>query len=53
MLIEQNRDPKTGYLKGHTGNYIFAHIDSADDLVNQIIPVRFSRIENETLFGVV
>ena len=53
VLIEQNRDPKTGYLKGHTGNYIFANIDSADDLVNQIIPVRFSRIENETLFGVV
>ncbi len=52
VLIEQNRDPETGSLKGYTGNYMSVHIDGSDDLINQIIPVRLSRIENETLFGV-
>jgi len=28
------------------------HIDDSDDLINQIIPVYLSRIENERLFGV-
>ena len=52
VLIEQNRDPETGYLKGYTGNYMSVHIDDSDDLINQIIPVYLSRIENERLFGV-
>ncbi len=53
VLIEQNRDPETGYLKGYTGNYMSVHIDGSDDLINQIIPVRLSRIENEKPIGII
>ena len=51
MLMEQNRDPETGYLKGYTGNYMSVRIDGADDLINQIIPVRLFRVENDILYG--
>lgn len=53
VLIEQNRDPKTGLLKGYTGNYIPVHIYGVDDLINQIIHVHLSYVENDTLFGIV
>ena len=53
VLIEQNRDPKAGLLRGYTGNYIPVHIYGVDDLINQIIPVHLSYVENDTLFGIV
>jgi threonylcarbamoyladenosine tRNA methylthiotransferase MtaB len=52
VLIEQNRDPITEMLKGYTGNYIPVHVPGTDDLINQIVLVRMSHLESDTLFGV-
>jgi len=39
VLIENQRDKKSGWLKGHTGNYIPVIVEGSDSLKNHLVPV--------------
>lgn len=53
VLVENNRDPVTGMLKGYTENYLPVHFTETDKLMNQIVSVRLSHIKNDILFGTI
>lgn len=48
VLFEQK---KNGLWTGLTDNYIRVKIQSERDLYNQIIPVKFKMVENQTVLG--
>ena len=52
VLIESQRDRKTGLLKGFTSNYIPVLIQAEDELKNKLVMVCIERIDvNGTVFG--
>jgi threonylcarbamoyladenosine tRNA methylthiotransferase MtaB len=52
VLVEQNREPSTGMLKGMSSNYIPVLIDGADKLKNSIQTVTITRVsENLMVYG--
>jgi threonylcarbamoyladenosine tRNA methylthiotransferase MtaB len=51
VLIEGNRDKTTGYLKGLTRNYIPVLLQGSEKLLDQVVPVRLTRIEHGKVFG--
>jgi threonylcarbamoyladenosine tRNA methylthiotransferase MtaB len=51
VLIENQRDHKTGYLKGHSEQFIPVLVEGGDRLTNQIIPVTITQVENGQVFG--
>ena len=53
VLIENQRDKKTGKLKGHTGNYIPISIDGPDPYKNSLIPVTMQKILGDYIEGCV
>ena len=51
VLIENQRDLKTGLLKGHSEQFIPVLVEGGDRLTNQIIPVTITQVENDQVFG--
>ncbi len=51
VLIENQRDRKTGLLKGHSEQFIPVLVDGGDRLYNRIIPVTITQVENDQVFG--
>lgn len=53
VLLENQRDKKSGWLKGHTGNYIPVILEGADSLKNSLIPVTLQRVSEQQVIGCV
>jgi len=51
VLVESNRDKKTGFLTGYTDSYIRVVIDGPDELINRIIPVKVVKVSKGSIFG--
>lgn len=52
VLIEEKRDPETGWLKGISSNYITTLIDGPDDLKNRLVRVKgLSLSDDDRLLG--
>ena len=51
VLIENQRDRKSGKLKGHTDNYIPIILDGPDSLKNQLIPVTLQQVSGDHVEG--
>ena len=53
VLIENQRDTKSGLLKGHTGNYIPVMVAGPDSLKNNLVPVTLQRVSEHQVTGCV
>ena len=53
VLIENQRDTKSGLLKGHTGNYIPSIVEGSDSLKNSLVPVTLQRVCEHQVTGCV
>jgi len=53
VLLENQRDTKSGWLKGHTGNYIPVILEGADALKNNLVPVTLQKISESQVAGCV
>ena len=53
VLIENQRDRKSGWLKGHTGNYIPVIVEGSDSLKNNLVPVALQRVSEHQVTGCV
>ena len=53
VLIENQRDRKSGWLKGHTGNYIPVIVEGPDSLKNNLVPVALQRVSEHQVTGCV
>lgn len=53
VLFENQRDTKSGWLKGHTGNYIPVILEGADALKNNLVPVTLQKISESQVAGCV
>ena len=53
VLIENQRDKKTGKLKGHTDNYIPISLDGPDPYKNSLMPITLQRISGDHIEGCV
>ena len=53
VLIENQRDTKSGWLKGHTGNYIPVIMEGSDSLKNNLVPVALQRVSEHQVTGCV
>lgn len=51
VLVESSRDPESGNLRGHTGQYIPITLKGPDDLMNRIIPVTLHSIAGQEAAG--
>lgn len=51
VLIENQRDTKSGWLKGHTSNYIPVLLDGADTLKNNLVPVTIQKVSEQQVIG--
>jgi threonylcarbamoyladenosine tRNA methylthiotransferase MtaB len=51
ILLEGKRDKVRQLLSGLTENYIRVHVDAAEALVNQLVPVRLVAVEGEEALG--
>ncbi len=51
VLIENQRDTKSGWLKGHTGNYIPVILEGNDALKNSLIPVTLQSVSEHQVIG--
>ena len=51
VLVENQRDRKTGLLKGHSEQFIPVLVAGGDRLINKIIPVTITQVENDQVFG--
>lgn len=51
VLIENQRDTKSGLLKGHTGNYIPVMVAGPDSLKNNLVPVTLQRVSEQQVTG--
>jgi threonylcarbamoyladenosine tRNA methylthiotransferase MtaB len=49
VLIERRRDRRTGWLVGMSGNYMRVLAQGPDALMNQIVPLRMIRLEDEQM----
>lgn len=52
VLIEWGRDPKNGFLRGFTSNYLRVFVQGPDEWKNQIIPVILKRSKDSEIFGI-
>ncbi len=50
-LIERERDPETGLLKGITDNYIKVFLPGPDAIMNRIRPVRITSVDANRVFA--
>jgi threonylcarbamoyladenosine tRNA methylthiotransferase MtaB len=53
VLIENQRDSKSGWLKGHTGNYIPVILEGSDAMKNNLIPITLQNISEKQVTGCV
>lgn len=53
VLIENQRDKKSGQLKGHTDNYIPISLDGPDPLKNCLVPITLQKISGDFVEGCV
>jgi len=53
VLIENQRDKKSGKLKGHTDNYIPINLEGPDTLKNQLVPITLQKISKDHVEGCV
>ncbi|MEK9627654.1 MAG: tRNA (N(6)-L-threonylcarbamoyladenosine(37)-C(2))-methylthiotransferase MtaB [Nitrospinota bacterium] len=53
VLIENQRDKKSGMLKGHTDNYIPISLDGPDILKNRLIPITLQKVSGNHVEGCV
>ena len=53
VLIENQRDRKSGWLKGHTCNYIPVIVEGSDSLKNNLVPVALQRVSEHQVTGCV
>jgi threonylcarbamoyladenosine tRNA methylthiotransferase MtaB len=53
VLIENQRDKKSGWLKGHTSNYIPVILEGSDSLKNNLVPVTLQNISDQQVTGCV
>jgi threonylcarbamoyladenosine tRNA methylthiotransferase MtaB len=53
VLVEQERDRQTGFLKGYDDKYIKILLKGPDYYKSKIIPVRIEKIEMDSTFGVI
>ena len=53
VLLENQRDKKSGWLKGHTGNYIPVLLEGTDSLKNSLVPVTLKRVSEQQVIGCV
>ena len=51
ILIENERDASTNFLKGISSNYLPVLIDAGDKLKNKIVDVKIQKMEGMKLFG--
>ncbi|QPJ60501.1 MAG: tRNA (N(6)-L-threonylcarbamoyladenosine(37)-C(2))-methylthiotransferase MtaB [Candidatus Nitronauta litoralis] len=51
VLVESNRHPETGELRGHTEHYIPTTLKGPDDLMNQIVPVTLQSVTGQEAAG--
>ena len=53
VLIENQRDKKSGQLKGHTDNYIPITLDGPDPLKNCLVPITLQKVSGDYVEGCV
>jgi threonylcarbamoyladenosine tRNA methylthiotransferase MtaB len=53
VLIENQRDTKSGWLKGHTSNYIPVLLEGSDSLKNNLVPITLQNITEQQVTGCV
>ena len=53
VLVENQRDTKSGWLKGHTGNYIPLTFEGSDSLKNRLVPVTINSVSQTRVTGCV
>jgi len=53
VLIENQRDKNSGWLKGHTGNFIPVTLEGADSLKNSLVPVTLKEVSEHQVIGCV
>jgi len=51
VLLENQRDKKSGWLKGHTGNYIPVILKGADSLKNSLVCVTLQSVSEQQVIG--
>ena len=51
ILFEEQRDQKTGLLKGHSEHYIPVLAKGDDSLINQIVPTKIQELKNGQVIG--
>ncbi len=51
VLLENQRDTKSGWLKGHTGNYIPVILEGPDSLKNNLIPITLQEVSEHQVTG--
>ena len=51
LLIETQRDRKTGLLKGISSNYLPVFLEGGDDQKNQMVDVKIEKFAGNQLFG--
>jgi len=51
VLLENQRDTKSGWLKGHTGNYIPVILEGDDSLKNSLVPVTLQKLSQGQVTG--
>ena len=53
VLVENQRDTKSGWLKGHTSNYIPVILEGSDSLKNNLVPITLQNISEKQVTGCV
>ena len=53
VLFENQRDPATGYLKGHSEHYVPVIAKGGDRLMNQLVPVTINEVADQQVSGCV
>jgi len=51
VLTEQRRDEETGLLTGLSDNYIRVLADGPDERMNDLLPVKIYRVDEEMTWG--
>jgi len=50
-LVENTRDPRTGHLRGITGNYLKVLTDGPDQLMNEFHQIKILELKGDVLYG--
>jgi threonylcarbamoyladenosine tRNA methylthiotransferase MtaB len=53
VLFENQRDPATGWLKGHSEHYVPVIAQGGDRLMNQLVPVKIEEVLDQLVSGCV